>query len=94
MPSNDKPWDPKVGPTATQLAAYTAEERAKIGEVVEAWTIVDKWWTEDPIRIEYRQIMRDGKSVIQRLSEGEWFDYEPTSTSPTEGDPKVVYNEE
>jgi len=37
-------------------------------QVVDAWEVIDRWWTDEPVRYSYRVIVRYGQQVTQRLA--------------------------
>jgi hypothetical protein len=51
--------------------------------VVDTWKVIDRWWTDKPTVIWWREIKRDGKKVVQRHRRGErWTDVETGVQQP------------
>jgi hypothetical protein len=47
-----------------------------VDAVRESWLVEDRWWTEEPLRRRYWEIVtRDGRSLVvfRDLVGGEWF---------------------
>lgn len=50
------------------------DERESSTDIIhEEWRIIDRWWTDEPIKREYRDVTRDGRRVVEfRVEDGEW----------------------
>ena len=49
-------------------------------QVIEEWTIVDKWWTDKPVKFEYRVVVKpSGREITERRQvwpdETEWSEF-------------------
>jgi hypothetical protein len=54
----------------------TAVNRVGVAAVREEWRVVDHWWTEEPVRRRYFEVVLDtGRNVVVFRDEltGEWF---------------------
>jgi hypothetical protein len=54
----------------------TAINRVGVASVREEWRVVDRWWTEDPVRRRYFEvILDDGRNVVVFRDEltGKWY---------------------
>jgi hypothetical protein len=54
----------------------TAVNRVGVAAVREEWRVVDRWWTEEPVRRRYFEVVLDtGRNVVVFRDEltGEWF---------------------
>jgi hypothetical protein len=67
-------------PTAALVAAEgevpTAINRVGVALVREEWRVVDRWWTEEPVRRRYFEVVLDsGRNVVVFRDEltGNWF---------------------
>ena len=51
--------------------------RRIVEAVRESWLVEDRWWTDEPVRRRYWEVVtRDGKSIVvyRDLERGEWFE--------------------
>jgi hypothetical protein len=67
-------------PTAVLVVAEneipTAVNRIGVATVREEWRVVDRWWTEEPVRRRYFEVVLDtGRNVVVFHDEltGKWF---------------------
>ena len=67
-------------PTAVLVAIAneipTAVNRVGVAAVREEWRVVDRWWTEDPVRRRYFELVLDtGRNVVVFCDElsGKWY---------------------
>jgi hypothetical protein len=54
----------------------TAVSRVGVAAVREEWLVVDRWWTEEPVRRRYFEVVLDtGRNVVVFRDEltGKWF---------------------
>jgi hypothetical protein len=54
----------------------TAVSRVGVAAVREEWRVVDRWWTEEPVRRRYFEVVLDtGRNVVVFRDEltGKWF---------------------
>jgi hypothetical protein len=41
--------------------------------IIEEWRVVDRWWTDAPITVSYREMLRAGVSVVEKsVNGGPW----------------------
>lgn len=53
-----------------------AIEGRRVDAVRESWLVEDRWWTEEPVRRRYWEVVTDdGRSVVifRDLARGGWF---------------------
>ena len=67
-------------PTAARVVVDdevpTAINRVGVASVREEWHVVDRWWTEEPVRRRYFEVVLDnGRNVVVFRDEltGNWF---------------------
>ncbi len=51
--------------------------RRIVEAVRESWLVEDRWWTDEPVRRRYWEVVtRDGRSLVvyRDLERGEWFE--------------------
>ena len=63
----------RAGPGGRPLAV---DGRA-VDAVRESWLVEDRWWTDEPVRRRYWEVVtRDGKSIVvyRDLEQGAWFE--------------------
>ena len=54
----------------------TAVDRVCVAAVREEWRVVDRWWTEEPVRRRYFEVVLDtGRNVVVFRDEltGKWY---------------------
>jgi hypothetical protein len=54
----------------------TAINRVCVASVREEWRVVDRWWTEEPVRRRYFEVvLENGRNVVVFLDEltGKWY---------------------
>ena len=54
----------------------TAVDRVGVASVREEWRVVDRWWTEEPVRRRYFEVVLDtGRNVVVFRDEltGKWY---------------------
>lgn len=46
----------------------------EVVKVRDEWSVIDRWWTDDPIRREYREVELDNRAavVLVRRPDGAW----------------------
>jgi hypothetical protein len=53
-----------------------AIDRMRVAALREEWRVVDRWWTEEPVKRRYFEVMLEsGRNVVvfRDESSGEWF---------------------
>ena len=51
--------------------------RRIVDAVRESWLVEDRWWTDEPVRRRYWEVVtRDGRSLVvyRDLESGDWFE--------------------
>jgi hypothetical protein len=51
-------------------------DRVRVAALREEWRVVDRWWTEEPVRRRYFEVVLEtGRNVVVFLDElgGRWF---------------------
>lgn len=54
--------------------------------VVEEWAVIDKWWTDDPERRNYRRVVVSGREYDEVFVDGEWRLWNAAQKLPPAGD--------
>jgi CO dehydrogenase/acetyl-CoA synthase delta subunit len=53
-----------------------AVDSSDVDAVRESWLVEDRWWTEEPLRRRYWEVVtRDGRNLVvfRELTEGRWY---------------------
>ena len=51
--------------------------RVRVEAVCEEWVVEDRWWTDEPLRRRYFElVLADGRDVVvfRELAEGRWYE--------------------
>ena len=68
--------EPAAALVSVENEIPTAVNRVSVAAVREEWRVVDRWWTEEPVRRRYFELVLDtGRNVVVFRDElsGKWF---------------------
>ena len=70
--------DPRVASVRTGRGGHpVALGGTRVESVREEWVVEDRWWTEEPLRRRYFElVLADGRNTVVfcKLGEGRWFE--------------------
>ena len=68
--------EPRPAAVAVEDGTPAAVGRVRVERVREEWRVVDRWWTEEPVRRRYFElVLETGENAVVFLDEarGAWF---------------------
>ena len=68
--------EPRPAAVAVEGQVPASVDRVQVATVREEWHVVERWWTEQPIRRRYFEVvLKTGENVVVFLDElgGGWF---------------------
>lgn len=68
--------EPRPALVACEGGVPATVDRVRVAALREEWRVVDRWWTEEPVRRRYFEVVLEtGRNVVVFLDElgGRWF---------------------